>query len=365
MNNSKKLRTKKVKEVKLSEKPITTISKPWLITSIVLVVLLIGGLLFDQIYEPTLMSIDGKKYHLSDVGYYFYGVEYGYDYYDQMFGGGYWDYVTDEDTGETMRDVAKQDAIDQTLQYEILYNEAVSQGYELTSDEKNTISDNVTSLLSGQLSASVIDKNDFTKSYLTKILSKETLADRYRTDTIDTLDVDDDAIKEGINYDDYRQYDIETIYISTQTTDEDGNTVDVSADEKSAAYDKLSSIYDSAKESDDWSTLLGDDEEDLKYKTDSFIETDSTYSDDFEKMMMAMDNGAISDIYEDTTGYYIVRMVNNNSSESYDNAVDQAITDAENQAFDDYYTSTVEPKHTYTLNDKNLDKLTMGSITLG
>ena len=80
MNNSKKLQTKKEKEVKKSEKRISSISKPWIITAAVLMVVLVGSILFDQLYQPTLMTIDGKKYHMKDVSYYFYTVESGYDY---------------------------------------------------------------------------------------------------------------------------------------------------------------------------------------------------------------------------------------------------------------------------------------------
>jgi foldase protein PrsA len=364
VNNSKKLRPKKVKEVKRSEKPITSVSKPWLITSLVLVVLLIGALLFDQLYSPTLMTIDGKKYNLKDLSYYFYSVEANYDYCDQLLGGSYWDSTYDEDTGTTIREQAKQDAIDQSLKYEILYKEAVSQDYKLTDDEKSTIKSNVESLLSGQITSDVVEKNHFTKSYLTKMLGKITLAERYKDDEIDKLDIDDEGIKDGISYDDYRQYDIEYIFISTQTTDEDSNTVDLSDEEKADAYDKISAIYDTAKTTEDWSTMIDSEDSDLTYEESSFVVNDSTFSEDFEAMMEKMENNEVSEIYEDTTGYYIVRMVDNKSTEAYDNAVESAISTAEEEAFTELYQNTIMPKHPYTLHEKALKSLTMGSITL-
>ncbi|MDD3173271.1 MAG: hypothetical protein PHF63_06375 [Herbinix sp.] len=363
MNNSKKLKQKKVKKEKLSEKPITSVSKPWLITSIVLVVILIGALLFDQLYEATLMKIDDKKYQMNDLSYYFNTVETSYDSYSQIFGGSVWNMTYDEKAGTTFSDVARDEAVNQSLYYEILNNEALNQGYTLTEEEKTTVSTNVDSLLKEQYSAAVIKKNHFTKAYLTDILNKTTLVERFRQDKIDALDIDDAAIKAGISVEDYRQYDIEYIKISTQTTDEDGNTVDLSDTEKTAAYDKISAIYDKTKTTKDWSTLIPTDETDLIYKEDSFITTDTTFSDDFKKMMMAMENSSISEIYKDTTGYYIVRMVNNNSSESYDSAVEKAITDAENTAFDDVY-AKIKANHTYKLNEGAIKSLKMGTLTL-
>lgn len=363
MNNSKKLRPKKVKEVKMSEKPITSISKPWLITSIVLVVVLVGALLFDQLYEASLMTIDGKKYHMKDLSYYFYTVESGYNSYSQMFGTNYWDMTYDEEAGTTMRDAAKDDAVDTSLRSEILYNEAKAQGYSLTADEKKTISTSVKKLYDETLTDAVKKKNHFTKAYLNKIMSKTTLVSRFREDKIKEQKIDEAKIKEGVSYDEYKQYDIQYIYISTQTTDADEKTVDLSAEEKKAAYDKINAVYDKAKTTEDWSTLIPEEETDLKYKESNFTKSDTSYSDEFKAKMMTMANEDISEIYEDETGYYIVRMVNNNSSESYDNAVESAITTAENTAFDKVY-EEIKAKHTFKLNDSAIKHLTMGTLTL-
>jgi len=366
VNNSKKLQTKKEKKDRLIEsKPITKISKPAIIVSAALLVVLVIGLLFDQFYERTIMTIDGKDYKMSDVAYYFYSVESTYNYYDQMFGGGgaYWDMTFNEEEGTTVRDEAKDEAINNVLYNEILYKEAVAAGYELTDEEVTSVSDQVNTLLTSTLTSSQITKGKFTKSSLTDVLSKTTLVERFRTDKIDTFDIDDEAIKAGVNYDDYRQYDIETLFVSTQSTDEEGNTVEMTDEEKAAAYDKLNAYYETAKGTEDWSTLLPEDEEEVTYSDTNFLESGSTYSEDMEAMMMAMENGAVSEIYEAENGYYVVRMVDNNSSASYDAAVESAITDAENEAFTEYYTE-VSANYDYTTNDSALNSMTMGNIIL-
>ncbi|MHB8127478.1 MAG: SurA N-terminal domain-containing protein [Mobilitalea sp.] len=357
---NRKIRSKK--QEKAQAKVVNP--KILIITSIVFVVILVGGLLFDQIYKRALITVDGDKLDLQDLSYYFYTVENQYEQYDQMFGGQYWDMSYDETTGATMRDAAKQEAIESALYTEILYREAVDEDYALTAEETDTVSTNVDALLGGeQLSKAVISKNDFTKKYLTDITSKLTLASRYRQEKIDALNIDDEGIKAGFAFEDYKQYDIQTLFISTQTTDAEGTSVAVSADEKTAAFDKINALYESAKTTEDWSTLIPEGEEQLVYKEDQFLESETTFSDEFEAVMMAMENNTISDVYEAENGYYIVRMVNNNSSESYDTAVADAITSAENEGFNTIYQEVIA-KHEYSINDTILRSLTMGSITL-
>lgn len=368
MNNSKKLQIKKVKKDRLIEqKPITKISLPWLIASVVIVVVLIGALLFDQLYEPTLMRIDGKGYTLRDLSYYFYTVENKYNYYDSVFGGNgaYWDMTVDEKTGQTVRDASKQEAVKLALFNEVLYNQAITEGYTLTEEENKTINDNVSALLSSQIPPADIRKNNFTKAYLTRVSGKITLADRYRQDRIEELNIDDKKIKDSIKYEDYRQYDIETISISTKTTDAEGKTVDLTADQKQAAYDKIKGIYETAKTTKDWSKLIPEKETELTYKSDdSFIKTDTRFSEDMKTKVMAMNNGDVSDIFKEDNAYYIVRMVNNDSSESYDTAVEDAITKAEDDAFSDKFDKEILPKHQYVVVDKALKRYKMGTITI-
>lgn len=364
MNNSKKLQTKKVKKDRLIEqKPITKISRRWIAVAAVLIVALIGGLLFDEFYEPTILKVDGKKYQMSDLSYYFYAVENQYEYYDQLFGGGgaYWDM---NNTGKTVRDTAKDEAVQTALSTEVLYNQAISEGYSLTGDEIATINTNVDSMYSTQIPAAVIKKNHYTKAYIKNFVSKTTLVDRYRKDKIATLNIDKDSIKASVNYEDFRQYDIQYLFISTKTTDENGNSVAMSAEDKNAAFDKIKGVYESAKTTEDWSTLVPSDETQLTYQDTNFIKTSTSYSDSLKTKMMAMENGTISDIIDDENGYYIVRMVNNDDKQSYDTEVQNEITKAEDEAFNTYYKNQVLPKHNYTINDKALKSYKMGTITL-
>jgi foldase protein PrsA len=262
-----------------------------------------------------------------------------------------------------MREVGREEAIQQALKTEVLYREAKSEGYKLTDAEKTDVATKADKLLKEDLTKEQKKLTGFTKDYLTEYIGKTTLVDRYHKEKVDSFSIDDEGIKASINYDDYRQYDIQLLKISTKITDESGNSVDMTAEEKAAAKDKLSKLYEDAKKSTDWSTLLPEDEKEITFTEDNFLATDEDFSEDFKKMMMAMENNAVSDIYETEDGYYIVKMINNNSTESYDNVVKEAITTAEEDEFSKLY-SEILAKYKYKINDKELNTITLGNITL-
>jgi foldase protein PrsA len=362
MNSSKKVvlnprQGKKKQDQKINNPNL------WIILSVVLVVILIGAVSFDQLYKRVVLTVDGEKYHMDDLSYYIYGVESQYDYINQLYGGTYWD-MTDESTGITNREAAMNTAMATAIYNEVMYSEALAKNYSLTEDEEKTIATDVDTMLSDEANKDLIKHNNFTKRYLTDIVSRTTLVARYRQDIVDSLPIDDENIKKGFNKDELRQYDIEYLYVSTKKTDDEGNSVDLSDAEKTAAYDKLNALYETAKTTEDWSTLVPEEEKDVVYQKDDFIESDTKFADEFEAKIMAMENKAITEISETEDGYYIIRMLNNNSTAAYDSAVEEAITEAENTAFNQEY-DEILVNHEYKINEKELNNYTMGEITLG
>lgn len=365
MNKSKKTikglqNEKKKKQLKINP-------KVWIIGSAILGLLLIGAILFDQLYKRPIVTIDGDKYYLDDLTYYFYTTESAYNYMNQLYGGSYWDMTYDYSTGMTVRDYAKLEAVNNIVYNEILYREATANGYTLTEEEEHAINEDIEKVLGEDgLPEKLIKKNGFTSEYLKEVMSKLKIASRYKEDVIDTLDIDDEAIKAGIKYDDYRQYDFEYLYISTEKyNDEDSKSESMNDEEKKAAYQKIADMREKALTTEDWSTLIPEDEKELTYRKTNFTASDETsYPDDFKETVMAMENGAISDILETDYGYYVVRMINNNSSESYDQAVEDAIKKAEEEAFSEEYNNNILSKYNYKLNSRAIQNLRMGRITL-
>ena len=68
-------------------------------------------------------------------------------------------------------------------------------------------------------------------------------------------------------------------------------------------------------------------------------------------------------VVEDETGYYFIKMVNNNSTESYDKAVSDAISAEETTQYNAAY-EKVEGDYSIDINFKNWDKVTLGEMTI-
>ena len=233
-------------------------------------------------------------------------------------------------------------------------------------DEINKIDENVNSLLNDmELSKEFIKMNGFTDEYLKDVFTKNTLAQRYKQDIIDSFDIDDEKIKAGISYEENRQYDIEYLFISTQKkNDEDSTKVPMDKLEKEAALSKISDLRLKALDTEDWSTIIPDDEEELQYRTSSFLSEDTYFSEKLMDIMLKMENDAITEVIDDEDGYYVIRMINNDSPETYNQKVEKAIAEKEEEAFFEKYTESIYPKYTIELNNKAISNLRMGRITL-
>ena len=360
MNSSKKIKIKKTQaEEKKEEKKL---SKPLLYVSAVLIVLLIAAVSFDQLYERTILSIKGDKYKMDDLTYYFYNIESQYESINQMFGG-YWDMTFDENSSTTVRDMAKDEAIQSALYTEILYKEAVSQGYTLTEEEKTALDANVDNLLTNVIPEAVAEKNDFDKEYLTEALRKSMLVESFKKDKINSFAIDEAAIKAGVSQEDYRQYDIEYLFISNTKTDDEGTSVDLTEEEKTAAKDRLAGLVAQAKTTDTWTTLVPEGDTELIYQESFFTTIDTKFEETFKTMMMSMNNGDVSEVYETENGWYLVRMINNNSTESYDAEVESQIKAAQDEAFQELY-QEIAATNDYKINYGALKSVIMGNHTL-
>lgn len=362
MNKSKK----PIKGKKAKQKQFTISPKAWMVVGAILGLGLIVGILFDQLYKSPLVTIDDKKYYLEDLTYQFYNTETTYNYINQLYGGSYWDMPYNDSSDMTVRDYAKLETINNVIYEEILYNEAIASGYTLTEEEIDKIDVNVNSTLNDMgLSDKFIEKNGFTPEYLKDVFTKNTLANRFKQDVIDSFDINDKEIKAGFSYNDYRQYDIEYIYISTvKTNEEDYSQVPLDDAEKKAALNKITDLREKAIDTEDWSTLIPEDEKELQYRTSEFLAKDTNFSEDLMNTMLAMENNDITEVVEEEDGYYVIRMINNNSTETYDRTVDEAIKEKEEEAFSEEYMNNILPKHSFELNNKAIGNLRMGRITL-
>lgn len=380
------------KPVKRMEKDAPSSVKAIVMSAIgiVLVIAMVVGMCIENFKPKTIMTIDGDKVTMKDAMYYLYTTEAQGNYMDMMYrsyGSSYWD-MQDQTTGQTYRESAKTQAQSTIQQYEILYKEAVKAGYKVNSEDKKSAQKDVKQIRSN-LSFEQKNKTGMTKGALTKAIEKKYCADRYKQDIIDGFDIDDQKIRDGVKKADFRQYDVQYYTISTKTQDKEGKTVDVDDETKKLYKAELEELAKRAK-TEDFDSLTPnavevtkeakasaepedkkddkkkDKKEETKYYSTfnaegKFVAGDGTFTTKVEKVLKKMDNDQISDVIEGEDAYYLVKMVNNNDDEAYENEVKNQISTEENNQFNTWY-SDVESKHKVKIVQKEWDGITMGSI---
>ena len=126
--------------------------------------------------------------------------------------------------------------------------------------------------------------------------------------------------------------------------------------------------YDAEKIKELAARLLKDDSKsDIKFSDTSFTEKDgwSMVTDKkLLKQIKSMKKDEISDIIKDEKSGYVlfVKMVDNNSNDSYKKACDSAITSAKNDAYDTWYQGILE-NYKVSTNSDVWDDVTIGSVT--
>lgn len=251
--------------------------------------------------------------------------------YQSVFGESYWDAESDE--GGTYRELAKERIIERAVKNALFYEKAGEAGYSLTEEEQTAVKkdmDTTWKLLTDKQKKSM----DLTEKRLEEILLKISLSDKYSTDFTKSLDVDEEAASSLITPEEYHEYKVAYLYMPTVTYDENYQEIPFSEEEKKAAYEKIKALLLKAQKADELSSLVLDEESGIEASDVAFMEGDELLGPVFEKAALALKDGQTTEeIIEESDGYYIIRMIDSNSMESYENAVEEAIATATDEAF--------------------------------
>lgn len=346
-----------------------------------LILVLCIGVGVQQFKPQTVLKINDTKFSLDSMMYPIYERESNYlpsnDIYQQIMNTSVWDtaYMGSDPTVDSSVSNAeglKQEIMNAETEYEVLYREATKAGYKLTDEEKQDAKDQAAKAVKG-LSWSQKLQLSISKNKLTNRFEKRILADRYKEDKKKETDasVDENTAIASVSKDELREYDVQFYSFSKTSTDEESqSSVTRTEDEISNLEKELKSLAKKAKKAEDFTKLVENEENsDIEYETASFTEKDGWaqyLSEDNLKKVKAMEKDEVSGVIKDeTTGYYmVVKMIDNNSTKSYDEACDTAIEDAKNTA---YYNWLDELKKNYNIKvyDSVWKDVTIGTVTTG
>lgn len=344
---------------------------------VIIVLILCVGVGIQQLKPQRVLTVKDTKMSMDDMMYPIYEQESRYlplnEMYQYYMGTSVWDTTyqgedTSVESGTTNSEGIKQEIINKETEYEILYQEAVKAKYELTDDEKKDAEKQAEDALKG---LSWVQKVQLciSKNKLTDRFEKRILADRYKEDQKEVLnkEVDEDAAIADISKDEYRQYDIEYYYVSLSSTDSEGNTKEISKADKKELAAEIKALAKKAARAKDFSTLIKDDDKsDIQYNSGNFTERAgwTFVSDKNLKKIKALKNNEISDVFlDEDAGYYVfVKMIDNNSTESYEDACESAIESAQEEKYEEWY-SALKEDYKVKVNDNIWDDVTIGTVT--
>lgn len=167
---------------------------------IVIVVLILGIVIAcftkrDVNYDPTstvVVTIDKEQIYLDEVLYHV--------TLSRMQGQLYASFVNDTDymkrdygDGRTIGEVMKQEAMDNAIRYELLYKQAIHEGYELT-DEEITDSKDKTENILITIPEEDMKNTGLTQDKILLIQEKIALATRYYQDMYEGVDLTDQEV---------------------------------------------------------------------------------------------------------------------------------------------------------------------------
>ena len=309
------------------------------------------------------ITVNDATINLDELMYYIYSIEQEGNYYDQMYqstyGTSYWDSEAEE--GVTMREMAKNYVSDTAVMYEILYDKAVAAKYTLTDEEKASCVSYADQIYEA-LTVEQLKVTGLMKDVVVKVYEKMTLAEKYYTFITDGLNIDKKAITAGVKAEDYKQYDTKCLYVATSKYDEANKAVEMTAEELKTAEKSIDKALKSVKAGDDFATIVAADKTVLTNDI-TFVSGDQTVAAEYEKAAIALKANKFSDVVKTAEGYYIIQLVDNTSTASYDTAVADAIAVVQSEGFNKEY-EKLKKEYNIKIDEKVWDAIIMGETTI-
>lgn len=382
MNSAKKILKNNGEREQSPVKQSKGISKNMvlLIVGILLVAVLGGGVCYVNLRPRTVLTVEGKdkdgksvthKVNYPEALYDIYQAEAMpnmYAMYNMSF-----DWEDTTENGETYADMYKSQIMQTMKKREILYMAAQKKGLSLTDEEKKAIQEDVKNARKNMTDKQKKMKG-LDEATLTTVMEKDKLGEKYKNSVIETLNIDEEALKKTVDKKSYRQYTLQYYMFAKTETDNKGNSKD--KDAKSIAQGKkdMEALQKKAVKAKDFTKNVITDKNDdkiddnnkaISYSSKDLIETDEDFLDKKTlKKVKAMKNGEVSDVLETKDGYYVIKMVNNNDPKAYNNQCESVISQEKESKFDETYKNTIKAEYTATAQSYWKGRVNIGYLTI-
>ncbi len=375
MNTAKKIiKEQGIKKPDKKEEKAEAKSRKYLILIIVGALAVLGGIFvvcYTQLRPRAILTVEGPAaggetathtINYSDSVYDIYQMESMYNAYGMDW---------DQEQGKgTLSSNAKKQIMQNLKQREVLVMQAEKEGTVLDDAEKEEINKAVEEAMAtiSQMPKSV---KGLSESDVRASIEKQRLAEKEKKKIIDGFDIDDAKLTAEVNKTDFRQYTLQYYTISKEDETSDAEEKPMKDDatiqkEKSDMQD----LENKAKTAEDFTKLLTDSDNDSKddntgitYTTRNLLEKDEDFADKATRdLIKKMNNDQVS-FFESDKAFFLVKMINNNDPEAYDNEVKNKISTEENNRYQTYYDETLKKQYKFKVQSYWKSRVTIGGIT--
>ncbi len=315
--------------------------------------LLLGGCSGQAIdYTAEAVSVDGVSVPLAELNFYLryqqvemqsmYATYFGDDFMNQDLTG------TGSVYGETIRD----SVLEMLEEFYVIEAHADELGVSLDEDDESAIAEAVETFLAANDSdtLSLMSADEETVTHVLELLRLQVKVYNYLATTIDTEVDEEEAAQKCITY---------VSYSTAGTTDDDGNTVDLTDEELDEIRTELETIRDEAEESGDLSTAAEDHE--LSAVTTTYGSSDETLDENLKAAADELSDGEFADIVEGEGYYYLVYMESTYDEDATQTEIESILEEREQEAYSDWLDALVEEAE-IVVNDSVVDQLSFERI---
>ena len=278
-------------------------------------------------------------------------------YYESQYGMDYWEMAYDED-GRTTREVFKDETMKALIQYAVLYDCAKKNGMELTAEELVECNTFVGDLKE-MLSAEETERGGFTEKNLRETCEWMMLAEKYYTRMTETLGITKESVREKINKEDYKEYETEYLYLATTYYDEEYNICEESADVIEARRAQMQDYYEQVTEGASFETLAAADDT-LVHNTRTFVDGGDGAEKAYKMAAKKLEKGNVSGPVQTEYGIYVIRMVDDNCTKTYEATVEAEYEIQRSEAFQAAY-EVLLAEYDVAVNTEAWDDILLGA----
>ncbi len=223
--------------------------------------------------------------------------------YANYFGDNFWTMdmgTDDEGNATTFEDYAKEQIIARIKQIIVLNNHAEEAGASLSEEEEEQCTEYAAAFAEDASGAEILAECGASEDDMTEIYEENALAAKvqeYMVKDTDTNVSDDEA----------RETTITRVVFATTTTDDEGNTVDMSDEEKAQVLATAQSALAKVQAGTDIADVA--EEQEYTNTTETFAAGESEEGEEFEQLLATMNDGDITqEVQECDNGYVIARL---------------------------------------------------------